>query len=403
MQNLDFLKFQSTILNMINRLLTDDIKSKLFKGKAIFIYGPRQAGKTTLVNELIKNQKLDVVTLSGDDDTTQSLFDTVTISRWTQILGSKKCVFIDEGHKVKNLGRSIKLLVDSRKDVQVIVTGSSSFKLATLSEEPLTGRKFEYKLMPLSYQELVDHYGFVDERKNLELRLIYGSYPEVVTSQQTSQKPSQASQQDMKEILTLISDSYLYKDLFQYEGIRKPQVLEKLLKALALQCGSEVSENELATLLGVSRTLVESYLQLLIQAYIVFPLTSYSTNQRNELKKSCKYYFWDNGIRNSILKDFTPLPQRNDIGILFENYLVSERLKRNLYSKADGLPYFWRTTDQMEVDYIEAVGTKLSAYEFKYNPAKHSRISKAFTNRYPEAELQTITSDNYDSFLRDEI
>jgi uncharacterized protein len=373
---------------MINRILKDDIKSKLFKGKAIFIYGPRQAGKTTLVNELIQEENLDVVTLTGDDDVTQSLFETVTSSRWTQILGSKKCVFIDEGHKIKNLGRSIKLLVDSRKDVQVIVTGSSSFKLVSLFEEPLTGRKFEYKLLPLSYQELANHYGFVDERKNLELRLIYGSYPEVVTNQQ-----------DMKEILSLISESYLYKDLFQYEGIRKPQVLEKLLKALALQCGSEVSMNEISTLLGVSRTLVESYIQLLVQAYIVFPLTSYSTNQRNELKKSCKYYFWDNGIRNSIIKDFTPLPQRNDVGILFENYLVSERLKRNLYSKADGLPYFWRTTDQMEVDYIEALGTNLSAYEFKYNPAKQSRITKAFANRYPQASLQTITIDNYDSFL----
>ena len=373
---------------MINRILADNIKSKLFKGKAIFIYGPRQAGKTTLVNDLIQKENLDVVTLTGDDDTTQSLFETVTISRWTQILGSKKCVFIDEGHKIKNLGRSIKLLVDSRKDVQVIVTGSSSFKLVSLFEEPLTGRKFEYKLLPLSYQELANHYGFVDERKNLELRLIYGSYPEVVTNQQ-----------DMKEILSLISESYLYKDLFQYEGIRKPQVLEKLLKALALQCGSEVSMNEISTLLGVSRTLVESYIQLLVQAYIVFPLTSYSTNQRNELKKSCKYYFWDNGIRNSIIKDFTPLPQRNDVGTLFENYLVSERLKRNLYSKADGLPYFWRTTDQMEVDYIEALGTNLSAYEFKYNPAKQSRITKAFANRYPQASLQTITTDNYDSFL----
>lgn len=377
---------------MINRILADDIKSKLFKGKAIFIYGPRQAGKTTLVNELIQEENLDVVTLTGDDDTTQSLFETVTISRWTQILGSKKCVFIDEGHKIKNLGRSIKLLIDSRKDVQVIVTGSSSFKLVSLFEEPLTGRKFEYKLLPLSYQELANHYGFVDERKNLELRLIYGSYPEVVTSQHTSQ-------QDMKEVLTLISESYLYKDLFQYEGIRKPQVLEKLLKALALQCGSEVSTNEISKLLGVSRTLVESYIQLLVQAYIVFPLTSYSTNQRNELKKSCKYYFWDNGIRNSIIKDFTPLPQRNDVGILFENYLVSERLKRNLYSKADGLSYFWRTTDQMEVDYIEALGTNLSAYEFKYNPAKQSRITKAFSNRYPQALLQTITADGYDSFL----
>lgn len=373
---------------MINRTIYYNLKEKLFKGKAIFIYGPRQAGKTTLVAELIRRENLDCITLTGDDDVTKSLFETVTISRWTQILGSKKCIFIDEGQKIENLGRSIKLLVDSRKEVQVIVTGSSSFKLVSLFEEPLTGRKFEYKLLPLSYQELKDYYGYVEERKNLELRLLYGSYPEVVTSGN-----------NMKETLNLISDSYLYKDLFQYEGIRKPQVLEKLLKALALQCGSEVSINEISSLLGVSRTLIESYIQLLVQAFIIFPLTSYSTNQRNELKKACKYYFWDNGIRNSILKDFTPLPQRSDIGVLFENYLVSERQKKNLYSKADGLPYFWRTIDQMEVDYIEAKGTTLSAYEFKYNPTKKSRVSKAFTNRYPGAQIETITSDNYDSFL----
>lgn len=373
---------------MINRTIYYNLKEKLFKGKAIFIYGPRQAGKTTLVAELIRRENLDCITLTGDDDVTKSLFETVTISRWTQILGSKKCIFIDEGQKIENLGRSIKLLVDSRKEVQVIVTGSSSFKLVSLFEEPLTGRKFEYKLLPLSYQELKDYYGYVEERKNLELRLLYGSYPEVV-----------ASGNNMKETLNLISDSYLYKDLFQYEGIRKPQVLEKLLKALALKCGSEVSINEISSLLGVSRTLIESYIQLLVQAFIIFPLTSYSTNQRNELKKACKYYFWDNGIRNSILKDFTPLPQRSDIGVLFENYLVSERQKKNLYSKADGLPYFWRTIDQMEVDYIEAKGTTLSAYEFKYNPTKKSRVSKGFTNRYPGAQIETITSDNYDSFL----
>lgn len=340
------------------------------------------------MKELIKSEGLNPVYLTGDDDDDRAIFEKVTISCWTQILGSRKSVFIDEGQKIPNLSRSVKLLMDNRDDVLIIITLSSSFKLKALSEETLTGRKFEYKLFPLSYKELCTHYGYLEEKKNLELRLIYGSYPEVVTHPD-----------EMQELITLISESYLYRDLFQYEGIRKPQVLEKLLKALALQLGSEVSVNELSLLLGVSRTLVEAYIELLINAYIIFPLTSYSTNQRNELKKTRKYYFWDNGIRNSILKNFTPLVQRDDTGALFENYMVSERIKKNIYIHSTASSFFWRTTDGIGVDYIETDGDKISAFEFKLNPNKKSRATKAFTNRYPKVEIKSVTSDNYDLFL----
>lgn len=372
----------------IERTISETVKNRLWKGKAIVIYGPRQSGKTTLIKSLISELNLDPVLLNGDNDTDASLFEIVTTARWNQILGNKKTVFIDEGQKIRNLGRAVKLLVDSRDDIQVFVTGSSSFKLANETEEALTGRKYEYRLFPLTYEELSNHYGFLDEMKNLEMRLIYGSYPEVVTKQE-----------DAKEILKLISDSYLYRDMLQYEGIRKPQQLEKLLKALALQCGSQVSENELSSLLGVSRTLVSSYLRILEQAFIIFPLTSFSTNQRNELKRSFKYYFWDNGIRNAILKDFTPIPARNDVGILWENYLISERLKKNMYASADSFSYFWRTTDQMEVDYVETQPNRITAYEFKWNKDKKSRVTKAFTNRYPDAQIKTITPENYMDFL----
>lgn len=375
-------------MSAITRLLQGDFSRNLFKGKAVLLYGPRQCGKTTLVKQLIEVNDLDPVLLNGDDDQDVGVFQTVTASRWTQILGNKKSVFIDEGQKIPNLGRAIKLLIDSRSDIQVIVTGSSSFALANSMEEPLTGRKFTYKLFPFCFKEMSNHFGFLEERKNLELRLIFGSYPEVVLSGP-----------EMKNTIKSIAESYLYRDLMQYEGIRKPALLEKLLKVLALQCGSEVAVTELAGLLGVSRTLVESYLKILEQAFIVFPLNSYSTNQRNEIKKGVKYYFFDNGVRNAVLNDFTPIPMRNDVGALWENYLVSERMKRNAYGKADGLPYFWRTTDQMEVDYIEVTGSRIEAFEFKWNPQKKSRVTKAFTNRYPDAVVKTITPDNYDEFL----
>jgi len=374
--------------NYIERTLSKIIEPRLFKGKAIIIYGPRQSGKTTLMKHIIENAKMDPLLLNGDDDLDVRLFNTVTMSRWDQILENKKSIFIDEGQRIKNLGKSVKLLIDSRPDIQVLITGSSSFDLASNMEEPLTGRKFEYKLFPLTYKELINHNGFISENKDLETRLIYGSYPEIVTDKE-----------NMQENLKMLSNSYLYRDLLQYEGIRKPQLLEKLLKALALQCGNQVSINELSSTLGVSRTLVESYLTLLQQSFIIFSLPSYSTNKRNELKKSKKYYFWDNGIRNAIINDYTPLVNRKDIGVLWENYLVSEKLKANYYSNSGNESYFWRTTDQMEVDYIETNQNSLYAFEFKWNEKKQTRLTKAFSNRYPKSSFQNVTPSNYDEFL----
>lgn len=372
----------------ISRIIADDVSQNFFKGKAIVIYGPRQSGKTTLAKELFRQMSIDPVCLNGEDDLDVHYFNTVTASRWTQLLGDRKIVFIDEGQKIQNLGRAVKLLVDSRNDIQVVITGSSSFTLANSVEEPLTGRKFEYRLFPLSYSECAKYFGILEESKKIEIRLVYGCYPEVVTNEN-----------GMKETLKMLAESYLYRDLMQYEGIRKPAILEKLLRALALQVGNEVSFNELSGLLGVSRTLVESYLKILEQAFIIFPLTSYSSNLRNEIKKGVKYYFWDNGIRNAVLNDFTPIPQRNDIGALWENYAISERIKKNSYNRADGLPFFWRTTDQMEVDYLEVLGTNINAVEFKWNPKKKSRVSKAFTNRYPEAKVDTITPENFAEWI----
>ncbi|MBQ3923392.1 MAG: ATP-binding protein [Spirochaetales bacterium] len=375
-------------MNVINREYVKDLCGDFYNGKAIVLFGARQCGKTTMMKQIIRDQKIDAVMLNGDDDDDAALFNAVTMARWQQILRGKKFIFIDECQRIPNIGRAVKLLIDNNPNIQVILTGSSSFDIANKTEESLTGRKFVYNLFPLTFKELTDHFGFWEERKKLELRLVYGSYPEVVCHEER-----------MKEILKLIAESYMYRDLFQYEGIRKSHFLTKLLKALAYQCGSEVSENELAGLLGVSRTLIDSYIKLLADAFIIFPLTSYSTNQRNELKKSFKCYFWDNGIRNAVIGDFKPLPLRNDIGILWENYIISERMKMRITHNCDGFSHFWRTTDQMEVDYLEVCGDDVSAYEIKWNTHKKARVTKAFTNRYPNAKVSIITPDNYDSFI----
>jgi len=372
-------------MEYIDRYLEPKIVSHLFKGKAIILYGPRQCGKSTLMKHLIKKQGLDPVILTGDDDMDAALFETVTMSRWDQILGNKKTVFIDEGKSIKNLGKSVKLLINARPEIQVLITGSSSFSIANETQEPLT---YEYHLFPMAYGELSAHFGCTEELKALETRLVFGSYPGIVA------KPEQ-----MEEHLTLVADSYLYRDLLQYDGIRKPQVLEQLLKALAYQCGNEISVAELSSLLTVSRTLVESYLTILQQAFIIFPLPSYSTNQRNELKKGNKYFFWDNGIRNAIIKDFTPLPSRKDIGALWQNYLVAERVKANVYAENHTESYFWRTLDQMKVDYLEKQKDIVSVFEFKWNPKKQAKITKAFTNRYPDASVMLVDPNTYDSFL----
>lgn len=374
---------------MIERKLYEIINEKLNKGKAIIINGPRQSGKTTLITHLIKQKSMDMLMLNGDDDNDRGLFNNVTLQQWEQVISSHKGIFIDEAQKINNIGRAVKLLIDNRKDLNIILTGSSSFAISKETEEPLTGRKYEYKLLPLSFIETSQYFGAYEEKKILPLRLLYGCYPEVVTT--TDNK---------KEILKQLSDSYLYRDLLSYDGIRKSGFLFSLLKALALTVSSETSTNELSTLLGVSRTLVDSYIALLEQAFIIFPLTSFSVNKRNEIRKSKKYYFYDNGIRNAVINDFTIITERNDIGMLWENYIISEFIKKKTFSLSDSEFYFWRTTDQMEVDLVEKDGSKIKAYEIKWNPNKKSRITKAFTNRYPDAEIYTITPENYDLFLR---
>lgn len=374
---------------MYKRTLQDRISQRMGDGKAIIIYGPRQVGKTTILNMLLGDRD-NVLWLNGDEPDVRALFENITSTRLKAFIGSHKIVVIDEAQRIKNIGLSLKLITDNMPDVQLIATGSSSFELANYIEEPLTGRKWEFRMFPLSFVELMEANGWLEERRMLPNRLLYGSYPDVINH------PG-----DEANILNTLADSYLYKDILSFDRIKKSDKLVKLLQALAYQIGSMVTYNELAQLCGLDNKTVESYIKLLEQAFIIFRLGSYSRNLRNELKFSRKIYFWDCGIRNAIIGDFRQIEMRQDSekGILFENYLISERMKSLCYAGSYAQTYFWRTAAKQEIDYIEEKNGQMTAYEFKWNPKKHPLAPLAFSNKYSDALFKVITTDNYDEFL----
>lgn len=373
---------------MVKRYLEDIINSLLFKKKTILIYGARQVGKTTLVGELIKKQKAKTLILNGDYADVRDLLSYANADRLKPVIGNNKLVVIDEAQRITDAGLVIKIIHDNFRDVQLIVTGSSSLELAAKIKEPMTGRKFEFFLHPFLFNELVSHHGFLTEKRLLEHRLIFGCYPDVVLNNSGETR-----------ILKTLTSDYLYKDILSIGQIKKPILLEKILKALALQIGNEVSYNELAQLLDSDKGTVEKYIDLLEKSYILFRLPALNRNVRNEVKKGRKIYFWDNGIRNSVLGNLLPLNSRSDAGALWENFLVSERCK--LKTNVDEVPesYFWRTTQQQEIDYIEEHQNKLFAFEFKWSSSKMPFLSKTFSNAYPESVFKVITPENYHEFL----
>ncbi len=373
---------------MIRRSLLPVIESKLFKGKAIIILGARQTGKTTLIKVIEEQSEGGCLYLNCDDPFVQSILEEITTNRWKQIIGNNRLVFIDEAQRIKNIGIKLKLVTDQMPEVQVVVTGSSSLELANEINEPLTGRKWEYNLFPISWGELKNELDFLNRNSRLEERLIYGMYPEVVVNQGSE-----------RELLIALAGSYLYRDLLSFSGIRKPELLDRLLKALALQIGNEVSFNELSNLLGVDKNTVMNYLDLLEKAFIVFRLQPLSRNLRNEISSSRKVYFYDNGIRNAIIANFNPLNIRNDAGALWENFLISERLKANHYNGRRVNYYFWRTHQRQEIDYIEEFDGKFNAYEFKWSPRKKFKMPATFTNSYEVSSESLITKDNFEEFI----
>ncbi len=377
---------------MIERLLKNLIEKRLYRNKAIIVIGPRQVGKTTLLKMLVSDTKNKVLEWNCDEPDVRRRLTEPTSTELKAEIGDANLILIDEAQRIKNIGITLKLLIDNYPEKQVIATGSSAIEMSNSINEPLTGRKYEYVMYPFSCEELFNEFGEQEERRMLERRLIYGSYPEVVNNSG-----------EERETLTELVGSYLYKDIFSFQDVRKPEIIEQLLQALALQIGSEVSYNELGRLLGLNTATVQRYIDLLEKSYVVFHLRSFSRNVRSELKKSRKIYFYDNGVRNALIGDYKPLALRNDTGALWENYIIAERLKHNAYNSFYGKSYFWRTQQQQEIDYIEDIDGVLHTYEFKWNEGKNPRLTDTFAKAYPDHTFTVVSPENYRSFVKGEI
>ena len=355
---------------MIERQLKVNIQKRL-GSKAIILLGPRQVGKTTLIESLLKPFATETLFLSGDDSEVRNILDNINTARLKGLIGTKKYLFIDECQRINNIGLTAKIITDQIKTCQVILPGSSTFEMNEQLKEPLTSRKWTFSLLPISYQEWENHIGYLEAHSSLPNRLVFGFYPEVITNTQ-----------DQEIILKELVDSYLFKDILLYANLKKSDAILKLTQAIAYQVGSEVNYNELSKLLGIDSKTVSHY----------------STNQRNELKKGMKIYFYDNGVRNAIIKNYNDVTNRNDVGQLWENFLIVERLKQNTYHNSHAAMHFWRTTQHQEIDYVEVNTNQIHAYEFKYSPTQKAKFSKTFTNQY-QSSNQVIHRDNFREFV----
>ncbi len=371
---------------MIDRTISSLISEKVGRGKAIMIVGARQVGKTTLINNLLTNTEYRF--FNGDDPSVRAELDTPNTETLRRLIGDSKVVFIDEAQRINGIGLTLKIITDQFKEVQLWISGSSSFSLFNELSEPLTGRKWEYELFPISWEEYENHVGFLKAEQDLDNRLIFGMYPEVIINEKGEEK----------EVLRNLVNSYLYRDILSYGEVRKPEILEKLVQALALQIGQEVNYNELSQLVSISKDTVQRYIDILEKGYVIFRLRSYSRNIRNEIKRGRKIYFYDNGIRNAVIGEFSSLVTRSDIGMLWENFLMAERMKQNSYKLSFAKPYFWRTLQQQEIDYVEQQGLNLTAYEFKWNPKAKAKFSKTFLRTY-DTEGKVINRSNFREFV----
>lgn len=368
----------------VEREISLSIEKDFFKGKVIVILGARQVGKSTLIKMLPICNSNKTLWLDGENADVQQLLKNINSARLKQIAGNHKIVVIDEAQKIEGIGSVLKLFADYAKEIQVVASGSSAFELRNSLNEPLTGRKFEFSLFPLSFQEMVQHTSLLEELRQLPQRLIFGYYPEIVTNPQEAERR-----------LRFLSESYLYKDIFLFKGLKKPEKMLELLKLLAWQIGSEVNYNELSRNLKLDNQTVESYIEMLVQAFVIYKLPAYHSNHRTELKKSKKIYFNDLGIRNALINDFRPIEIRNDAGALFENFIINELRKQNEYKQIHANFYFWRNIDQREIDLILEKNGVLKTVEIKWNKSKTARLTKSFTNLYGETKFSVINQDNF--------
>jgi predicted AAA+ superfamily ATPase len=330
----------------------------------------------------------DFLFLNGDDPMDRDLLENAGVSKLKTIIGKHQTIFIDESQRIKDIGLIAKMIIDQLSGVQLILSGSSALEISNSTQEPLTGRKYEYQLFPISWEEFEDHVGFLEANAQLEERLIYGMYPDVLNHRS-----------EAREVLKQLTSSYLYKDVLSLTGIKKPELLDKLLKALALQLGNEVSYNELSNLLQIDKATVSKYIDLLEKAFIVFRLNSFSRNQRNEIKNNRKIYFYDNGIRNMIINNLNPLDLRSDKGALWENFLIAERIKRQEYHQLYSTNYFWRTVQKQEIDFVEDSNGQITAFEFKWQSKGKAKIPAVFLKDY-KAIGHVIDKENFREFVR---
>jgi len=373
---------------MIFRTLQNEIESRLFKGKTILLFGPRQTGKSTLIHAILSSQNKSFLYLNGDEADVRDILSETTSTKLRNLVGPHTLVFINEAQRIPGIGLTLKLFTDQMPEIQVIATGSSSFDLSNKVNEPLTGRKYAFHLYPMSFAEMVQHHGLLAEKRLLEQRLIYGSYPEIVTHPGAE-----------IERLKLLAGSYLYQDILMLEQVKKPVLLEKLLKALALQIGSEVNYHELAQMVGADNKTVEKYIDLLEKSFVIFRLPALNRNVRNEIKKGKKIYFYDCGIRNAIINNFSLASQRTDIGALWENYVIAERRKYLAYKNMNVDAYFWRTSQQQEIDLIEESGDTIQAFEIKWNPHSKAKFPLTFRTNYPQASTHVVNPGNLEEFV----
>lgn len=372
---------------MINRKLEKSITTHLFKGKCIVIYGARQVGKTTLIRSIVKDYESKTLWLDCDELDNRILLQDTNSTRLRNLTHGYKIVVIDEAQRVENIGLTLKIFTDSIPEVQVIASGSASFELASKINESLTGRKYEFQIYPLSFSEMAESTTLYEEKRMLQHRLIFGYYPEIVV------KPAEEN-----DLLKSLTNSYLYKDILTFEKIKKPLIVEKLVKALALQVGNEVSYNELSRLIGVDKNTVEKYIDILEKAFVIFRLNAFSGNIRNEIKKSRKIYFYDNGILNSVISNFKTAENRSDIGSLWENFIISERKKAFNNINIDCRQYFWRTAQKQEIDLVEETEEGLSAYEIKWN-CRIFKLPAIFNSKYKLVYSGCIDKNNFENYV----